>query len=266
MNKTVAYATFGGNVERLQTARVAVQSPYFSGSLDCCVTDNTEADLIIGNVPGATSDVADTVSEVAGAICPDAVSAVSDVTGTVKRERRKPSGIHFQVKEESLRRSLSKSLQVLGVDKQELQRLQRKDMTLRGLFGQVRSQNSRSHHRANSYFSIFEGILFRHFLGEHVVEHQVVVPTSLQPTVLVAARNSLPVEHCGRRRTLHRVLGLFFWPRVSTAVYKFLSSGRVCPEKIQGRPVSPVSFSCPRSFGESRDKFAGDCLNFLSPG
>ena len=55
--RTQRCISFGGKVEVFPLARVNVDTPFYSGILECCVIDRPVADLIIGNLPGVVDDV-----------------------------------------------------------------------------------------------------------------------------------------------------------------------------------------------------------------
>jgi len=85
--RTQRCISFGGKVEVFPLARVNVDTPFYSGILECCVIDRPVADLIIGNLPGVVDDVLKSTSCTAvqssllkGKECTDVVSQGDEVS------------------------------------------------------------------------------------------------------------------------------------------------------------------------------------------
>ena len=244
LGTTIRCISFGGRKEEFPLAEVPVQSPYFSGSIVCCVLDAPVADLIIGNVPGVESCV------------PSPGSTVPFSAAAITRARAKHVIEH---------KPLAEFSSVLDVTPQKLIQLQQEDASLKQCFDHATSGKIRQVGGTSHSFHVVDGVLFRKFQKGPQSYEQVVVPSSLRPVVLAVSHDLTLAGHCGTRRTLSRLREKFFWPGVSVDVGRYVASCDVCQRSVQKGKVPPVPLASMPLIATPFDRIAVDIVGPLSP-
>ena len=272
--------SFGGHIEEFPVAHVFLSSSLYEGYLDCCVIKNPIADVILGNVPGvgdcpvavivsppglngaASSGRVDEGTETPscsggkGQAEPSKHTGVQHDHKTAVEQEQSEKGnecvdrgkncevasvsTRAQVKKDREIKALSVPIPDLGVDRNQLSRLQKSDPSLKACFEAVVPDSVVPSADRKAVFQIHDGILFRHFLKSNDVIRQIVVPKSLRSSVLCAAHDGLMAGHCGVRRTLLRVWSQFFWPGVRAEVKQHCASCDICQKTVSKGRVQPV--------------------------
>lgn len=217
--KTQQCVTFGGRIEVFDLAVVKVVTPYYSGDLLCCVIEDPVADLILGNVVG--------VSEFESPS-----TGVGLVTTRLQSAKEKVAPKPLD----------TATVPDLNVSKDDLIRLQLEDPKLLPLFDKAKQGVVQKSGEDHFSYIVEDGILYRRFSHGNSVSKQILVPSSLQQSVLCVAHDGIMAGHCGIRRTLQRVLSNFFWPGVRCAVKRYCRTCDICQKTVsKGRvPCVPL--------------------------
>ena len=239
---TIQCVSFSGRVDVLELAKVDVNCPYLSGEIVCCVLDNPVADLIIGNVPGVSDGGS-------GSSHPFSMAAVT----------------RARAKHVVAQKPLCDVPADLEISKDKLVELQHQDHSLQSLFQLAQSGEEKSVGKGTAFYFFSNGILCRNFSKVQSVLEQIVVPTSLRPTVLSLAHDQLLAGHCGARRTLARILSNFFWPGITVDVARYVASCDSCQKAVSKGRVPPVPLVSMPIFGLPFDRVAIDLVGPLSP-
>lgn len=261
--ETQSVLTFGGKVESFPVAIVPVDTPFFTGPLCCCVIDEPVADLIIGNMKG----VEPTCSLIMGNT--QGVSSVAN-----KDWKPQQQTIHTAVpvvtraqaeRDKSHPQPLNAPIPDLGVDRDELVRLQASDASLKACFEMAKTSEKKKSGDESYCFSVQDGILYRHFSKKSETVDQIVVPLPLRKSVLLVAHDSLMAGHGAVRRTLARVRSHFYWPRLSSDVREYCMSCDICQKTVAKGRVPPVPLEFMPVVDEPFKRIAIDLVGPLSP-
>ena len=143
---------------------------------------------------------------------------------------------------------------------------QKADSSLMELFDQV-VPASEVRDTAQCYF-LLNGLLVRKWLshgdasvGEPIF--QVVVPTNCRNKVLQTSHGDV-AGHLGVRKTYHRILQHFFWPRLKRDVALFVRTCQTC--QITGKPnqvVKPAPLQPIPAIGQPFEHLIIDCVGPL---
>jgi hypothetical protein len=234
--ETVSCKTFGGKIETFKTAVVDVSTPFFQGLLTCCVLDNPCADLILGNIPGI-----------------NAMPAACVVTRAQA------------AKQNRLPKPLACPQINIDVDKDKLRKLQTEEASFKKFFayaqkGEVFSRKS----KATVRFRLIDGILYRVFDNGETTT-QLLVPTPLRDSVLLAAHDAPLAGHTGVRRTLRRILNSFFWPTVRKDATHYCKTCDICQKTTDKGRVRPVPLITIPSIEQPFKRVAIDLVGEIKP-
>jgi len=199
------YRVMDGSVGRAEVAMVDVESPVFTGKVECLCLKSPTCDLVIGNIPGASSGLA-----------PEVVAVTTRAQAKDRNKVRKPLIV-----------PVLKDLQVSTAD---LQHLQQENVDLQKYFELASSQESiKSGKVATVQYQVSKGILYRIFQvpGKPDVK-QVMVPKELRQAVLGLAHDSVMSGHEGVHKTTDRVMSNFWWPGIRDDVTRYCRSCDVC--------------------------------------
>lgn len=127
---------FNGDLIQLPVARIVLKSQYFSGEVDACVIDNPVCDVILGRVPGSSSE------------CTETVAAVQ--TRAQKAKERRP-----------FRPLLTTKAPQLDVNSEQVGKLQREDASLESMFKKAESVDAVEDENSVTSFVVQEGLLYR---------------------------------------------------------------------------------------------------------
>jgi len=227
--KFKCYRVLDGSIGRAETAVVNVESPVYTGKLECLCINSPVCDLIVGNIPGVVSiDDAETV----------AVSTRAQVAAASKSK----APLRVPV------------LPELQISCSEVQHMQSEGEDLKRYFELAETQQSvRSGKEATVRYELRKGLLYRIYqsLGRSDVS-QLVVPAGLRKVVLGLAHESIMSGHEGINKTVDRVLARFWWPGLHGDVARYCRScdvcqrttprGRVTKAPLQKMPVISTPF------------------------
>ena len=99
---------------------------------------------------------------------------------------------------------------------------------------------SRGIHRGETKFIMKKGLIYWQFTLRGKTTPQLVVPSSLTDRVMTLAHESFMAGHLGIRKTIDRVVAVFFWPGVCRDVTRFCKSCDICQRTIQKGRVAKV--------------------------
>lgn len=152
------------------------------------------------------------------------------------------------------------------ISKTELVQAQKSDPSLKILFESV-SPTADMESAAQGYF-VHADVLVRKWCaqGEDLVGKpvvQIVVPLKFREVVMKAAHDNL-AGHTGVKKTYHRILCHFFWPRLKKDVAAFIQSCHTC--QLTGKPnqkISPAPLRPIPALDQPFDYLIMDCVGPL---
>ena len=224
------YRMIDGTVRRAETALVHVDSPYFTGEVECLCFDTPICDVVIGNIPDARMGNS---LETTAAVLTRAQSIASG----------KPSRSLSVPKVEKLQLSVA-----------DMPQLQRDSPDLERYFQLAGSgESTRSGRSATVKFVVQDQLLYRiHETDAGRVTKHLVVPKDQRTRVLSLAHESIMSGHLRVNKSLDRVLSQFYWPEVMGDVTRYCRScdtcqrttrkGRVTKAPLQKMPIVSVPF------------------------
>ena len=177
--------------QRYPLTVIDVDCPFFTGKTKALCMEDTQYDLVIGNIDGPK--------------LPD-MSHVS--AAAVTRSQVKQS--------ENACRKLKVPDQIINEDKVALKQAQSTDPNLDSIRGRVESGNitvSRGLNRGETKFVRKKGLLYRQFTKGNKVTLQLVITGVFGEKVLRLAHETLLTKHLGIKKTLDRVVSEFFLAR-----------------------------------------------------
>ena len=211
--RKMAVQLFDGQIKEFPLAKIHVESPFYNGSVECCVIDAPPYDLVLGNVDGTKSGDLILASTALGCV-------------TTRAQNAKEFKQKVQLK--------APNTSQLGVSKDELIKLQKNDESLKQCFETLKK--SQYHAPEVSYYTLEDDILKRNFQDKtHNKIKQIVVPKPLRQSLLEMAHDSMLTGHGGVRRTIARLYTNFFWPGIHSDVKKFCRSCDRC-QKTAPKP------------------------------
>lgn len=156
----------------------------------------------------------------------------------------------------------------LQVTRDNLITAQKDDFTLRNCFSSVVSPEVAQERK--TAFCMENGVLMRRWCpddssdAEWNVTSQIVVPVCYRQTVLSLAHDHDLSGHLGIKKTYHRILKHFFWPRLKTDVAKYCRTCQTCQfagkpnQTIPRAPLVPIPV-----LGEPFEHVIVDCVGPL---
>ena len=213
--------TFSGKIEVFPLAKINIETPVFSGELECCVLDDPVTDVILGNVDG--------VPRVDPFPKPSIEAACQVTTRAQAKERAKPTV--------PLPTPLPPDI---NVDREQLIKSQHQDDSLSEFFRKAQEGVSKKHGKGTCQFVVDGDVLFRIFNDGSKETRQVVVPKDFRQTLLFTAHDSILAGHGGTKRTLCRLLPRFWWPGLRCDVKDYCKTCDVCQKTIPKGKVKPV--------------------------
>ena len=182
-----------GTTEKVLVARVTVNIAYLVGDTEALCVDESQYDLVIGNVPGARE--------------PFKPNNEWEMVGAVQTTAQKKLGKQIQPLK-------VKECDVTEISSEEMSELQKQDESLKRLWNK---KYVRTTGESKSCFWVENDVSRRSFPNPKVNSgnpvQQVVVPSELRSKVMALAHDSI-LGHLGSKRTVDKVLSNFFWPGV----------------------------------------------------
>ena len=204
-----------GSIGRAEVAVVMVDSPVYSGMVECLCLKSPTCDLIIGNIPGAS-----------GVGKPETVSVTTRAQVLAEGKPKKPMSVPV--------------LQDLHVSKDDLLRLQHESSDLKKYFDLADAQETvRSGKLATVRCEDRHGILYRVYqIPGRADVRQLMVPEQLRKAVLGLAHDSVMSGHQGVHKTTDRLMSNFWWPGVRGDITRYCQSCDMCQRTIPRGQIS----------------------------
>ena len=199
--------TFSGNVETFDTANIYIESPYYTGRVECCLLQNPVADLIIGNIKGI-NDKEKNIEEIN---ISEHIACTAETRSIAKQES-----------------PMTIPLEPHHYDHDDFVKAQREDKSIKTLFNLVNKSTE-----AKIKYSIENDILYRSTSKGNKRFKQIVAPTLYRDKILAIAHDSIASGHIGRSSTLKRISGPFTWPGITLDVRNYVKSCDVCQKRVE---------------------------------
>ncbi|GFN96904.1 reverse transcriptase [Plakobranchus ocellatus] len=198
--KRIKCVTFGGTVEEFSTARINLDSEFYSATIVAAVLPNPVADIILGNIEGTVKG--DLLTQTA---CP--------VTTRAQSQEQTKAQSQEQTK------ALQNPASVFSLPEGDLGRLQANDESLKGWLGKVGLEQ-----KGPITFIKENGVLFRIYTDRQGSAHKTLAaPNAIRKKLLWAAHDCPLSGHHGVSKTLKNILSEFSWPGVSHDVVLMLN-------------------------------------------
>ncbi|KAH3717167.1 hypothetical protein DPMN_059947 [Dreissena polymorpha] len=225
-----------GTVRQFPTAKVFVETPYFTGKVIAMCVESPVYDLILGNIDGIRNIA---IGEYA------TISEEKKVDETVNEQAAVVTRAQASKEKVSKIKPLKVPTQIKGMNPQMFQEAQKSDPTLQAAREQAMSEEVKQCGKLNtSRYYERNGFLYREFTspkhnkGEPVC--QLVVPKEFRDEIMKIAHESLLGGHLGMQKTLDKVLSQFHWSGVMSDVKRFCTSCDTCQRMTSKGKVSKV--------------------------
>ncbi|XP_065923227.1 uncharacterized protein [Magallana gigas] len=219
-----------GRIIDSDVARIDVDTPYFTGSVDAWCFDSPSYDLILGNIRGVRKPHEPN---------PAWIHSVENIAAVETRAQLK--------KKQSPYKPLKVPEAIRDVSPEDILQEQRNDETLKKLWSLAESGQLK--HFSDGGFSKMcerKQMLFREFCSPKVSSEklfrQLIVPRKYRTIVMKIAHETLMGGHLGSKKTTDRVVSEFYWPGIQSDIRRFCRSCDVCQRTIpQGKvPAVPL--------------------------
>ena len=240
-----------GTVHTVPTAKVLLESMFFSGEVDVLVVDSSMCDVVLGNVPGVIPCVENLLK------VETPIEQVGAVTTRAQLER----------KNKPLRPLVTKDIDFPNVNKDVLKQMQCEDLSLQKYFDMAKTGEIMG--LSNSQFAQFEvskGILYRyHKTGSGVTTKQLMLPVALRNNVITLGHDSIMSGHLGIARTCERIRTNFYWPGLQSDVARFCKSCDVCQRCVPKGRVGKAPLQKMPIIGTAFQRISMDLIGPVSP-
>ncbi|XP_065924759.1 uncharacterized protein [Magallana gigas] len=217
-----------GRIIDSDVARIDVDTPYFTGSVDAWCFDSPSYDLILGNIRGVRKPHEPN---------PAWIHSVENIAAVETRAQLK--------KKQSPYKPLKVPEAIRDVSPEDILQEQRNDETLKKLWSLAESGQLK--HFSDGGFSKMcerKQMLFREFCSPKVSSgklfRQLIVPRKYRPIVMKIAHETLMGGHLGSKKTTNRVVSEFYWPGIQSDIRRFCRSCDVCQRTIPKGKVPAV--------------------------
>nr|XP_034304387.1 uncharacterized protein LOC117681956 [Crassostrea gigas] len=217
-----------GRIIDSDVARIDVDTPYFTGSVDAWCFDSPSYDLILGNIRGVRKPHEPN---------PAWIHSVENIAAVETRAQLK--------KKQSPYKPLKVPEAIREVSPEDILQEQRNDETLKKLWSLAESGQLK--HFSDGGFSKMcerKQMLFREFCSPKVSSgklfRQLIVPRKYRTIVMKIAHETLMGGHLGSKKTTDRVVSEFYWPGIQSDIRRFCRSCDVCQRTIPKGKVPAV--------------------------
>nr|XP_034313228.1 uncharacterized protein LOC117684589 [Crassostrea gigas]XP_034313229.1 uncharacterized protein LOC117684589 [Crassostrea gigas] len=217
-----------GRIIDSDVARIDVDTPYFTGSVDAWCFDSPSYDLILGNIRGVRKPHEPN---------PAWIHSVENIAAVETRAQLK--------KKQSPYKPLKVPEAIRDVSPEDILQEQRNDETLKKLWSLAESGQLK--HFSDGGFSKMcerKQMLFREFCSPKVSSgklfRQLIVPRKYRTIVMKIAHETLMDGHLGSKKTTDRVVSEFYWPGIQSDIRRFCRSCDVCQRTIPKEKVPAV--------------------------
>ncbi|XP_065939102.1 uncharacterized protein [Magallana gigas] len=217
-----------GRIIDSDVARIDVDTPYFTGSVDAWCFDSPSYDLILGNIRGVRKPHEPN---------PAWIHSVENIAAVETRAQLK--------KKQSPYKPLKVPEAIRDVSPEDILQEQRNDETLKKLWSLAESGQLK-HFSDGGFSKICERkqMLFREFCSPKVSSgklfRQLIVPRKYRTIVMKIAHETLMGGHLGSKKTTDRVVSEFYWPGIQSDIRRFCRSCDVCQRTIPKGKVPAV--------------------------
>ncbi|XP_065925002.1 uncharacterized protein [Magallana gigas] len=217
-----------GRIIDSDVARIDVDTPYFTGSVDAWCFDSPSYDLFLGNIRGVRKPHEPN---------PAWIHSVENIAAVETRAQLK--------KKQSPYKPLKVPEAIRDVSPEDILQEQRNDETLKKLWSLAESGQLK--HFSDGGFSKMcerKQMLFREFCSPKVSSgklfRQLIVPRKYRTIVMKIAHETLMGGHLGSKKTTDRVVSEFYWPGIQSDIRRFCRSCDVCQRTIPKGKVPAV--------------------------
>ena len=229
--KSISLITFGGKIERFETAKIEVDTPFLKGKIEACILKNNAYpsehryyDVLIGNGLGDVK-AGDPSEELVSKwlLEHDLIGRANEVTtrGQLRRDKEQAS--------------LKTKTYDFDISYSELAELQKKDTSLKRYFDLV-DKDAVKHGETMISYEIRNGLLIRLLTKDGDETVQMLVPEELRGKIIALGHDGLWSGHMGIEKTEERVKTSFYWPSLSSDVRDYCNSCLECKRVApQGR-------------------------------
>ncbi|XP_065925767.1 uncharacterized protein [Magallana gigas] len=217
-----------GRIIDSDVARIDVDTPYFTGSVDAWCFDSPSYDLILGNIRGVRKPHEPN---------PAWIHSVENIAAVETRAQLK--------KKQSPYKPLKVPEAIRDVSPEDILQEQRNDETLKKLWSLAESGQLK--HFSDGGFSKMcerKQMLFREFCSPKVSSgklfRQLIVFRKYRTIVMKIAHETLMGGHLGSKKTTDRVVSEFYWPGIQSDIRRFCRSCDVCQRTIPKGKVPAV--------------------------
>ncbi|XP_065939198.1 uncharacterized protein [Magallana gigas] len=217
-----------GRIIDSDVARIDVDTPYFTGSVDAWCFDSPSYDLILGNIRGVRKPHEPN---------PAWIHSVENIAAVETRAQLK--------KKQSPYKPLKVPEAIRDVSPEDILQEQRNDETLKKLWSLAESGQLK--HFSDGGFSKMcerKQMLFREFCSPKVSSgklfRQLIVPRKYRTIVMKIAHETLMGGHLGSKKTTDRIVSEFYWPGIQSDIRRFCRSCDVCQRTIPKEKVPAV--------------------------
>ncbi|XP_065925778.1 uncharacterized protein [Magallana gigas] len=217
-----------GRIIDSDVARIDVDTPYFTGSVDAWCFDSPSYDLILGKIRGVRKPHEPN---------PAWIHSVENIAAVETRAQLK--------KKQSPYKPLKVPEAIRDVSPEDILQEQRNDETLKKLWSLAESGQLK--HFSDGGFSKMcerKQMLFREFCSPKVSSgklfRQLIVFRKYRTIVMKIAHETLMGGHLGSKKTTDRVVSEFYWPGIQSDIRRFCRSCDVCQRTIPKGKVPAV--------------------------
>ena len=225
-----------GTVKRVPTARINLDTPFFTGQVEAMCMDNPVCPLVLANIPGVRAP---------GELDPDwsGLEAGDRLQSAVTVQHVSAVQTRSQWEKASTSLKPLKVTPQIGIDvtAEGLREAQKNDSSLERYWNLASSgTKSRTKGTRLSWFVVKSGLLYRRFQnGERTVK-QLMVPQKLRGKVLKLAHEAIMGAHLGIRKTCDKVMLNFYWPGLQNDVSRYCHSCDTCQRTVPRGRVTRV--------------------------
>ena len=239
-------------LRKFAVAKIEVDTPYYTGSLEVLVVDNPLYDLILGNLPGVR----------------DASDPQPDWKPIAKEQALAVQTRLQQKKAEKPIQQLIVPGQVDGISAEEFRREQQADASLSGLREKVTSGDEKISRTGNKTKYILKSdLLYRQFTARDTGDTtlQLAVPEKYRKHVLALAHESILGGHLGSKKTIEKISNHFYWPGVQADARRYCRSCDECQRSLPKGKVSKVPLGQTPLIDEPFRRIAVDIIGPIAP-
>ena len=264
-NRKVHMRMLNGTYDQARCAVITVDTPFYTGQVECAVLKDQGFDLVMGNAAGVKPEkfdidgwipknpdhqieTPDTPSkeeetEIVSPqpeIIPEQKHETQDEEEFIqKMEIPERDELIAAVETRQQRKLANRRLQKLGVpnlgelniEKDDFIKMQREDESLKACFAKVGKEAEVKNNFSSQFFiknKILKRKLVIHKKSGELEYNQLVVPAQLRNKVLMMAHDSILSAHMGQSKTFAKIEMDFYWPSYRADTTRWVMSCEVC--------------------------------------